>query len=116
MVLSYTTSPAYHSLMEEKENYKAALFKEGHYAQIEVAAMLKSSKHPKLAKEFLRFLTSATFAHLIPDSNWAYPVVQIKTPLPFSVPIPEKVLLWDGKKVEKNRKAIINEWLKALEK
>ncbi len=116
MVLSYTTSPAYHSLMEKKDNYKAAIFNEGHYLQIEVAAMLKSSKHPKLAKEFLRFLNSAIFAHLIPDTNWAYPVVQIKTPLPFDVPIPKKVLFWDGKKVESQRKALIDEWLEAIKK
>ncbi len=116
MVLSYTTSPAYHALMEKKDNYKAAIFDEGHYLQIEVAGMLKSSKHPALAKQFLRFLNSATFAHLIPDTNWAYPVVQIKSPLPFDVPIPKKVLLWDGKKVESQRKVIIDEWLEAIKK
>ncbi len=116
MVLSYTTSPAYHQLMEKRDNYKAAIFPEGHYAQIEVAGMLKSSQHKALAREFLHFLHSAQFAHLIPDTNWAYPVVQIKTPLPFSVPIPKKSFIWEGKKVEKIRKSLIEEWLEAVKK
>ena len=114
MVLSYTTSPAYHQLMEKKYNYKSAPFKEGHYAQIEVAGMLKSSHNPKLARAFLRFLTSAEFAHLIPDTNWAYPVAQIKTPLPFDIKEPEKSYIWRGERVAKERKSIVDEWLKHL--
>ncbi len=116
MVLSYTTSPAYHQLMEKKYNYKAAIFPEGHYMQIEVAGMLKSSQHKTLAREFLHFLHSARFAHLIPDTNWAYPVIQIKTPLPFDVPSPKKSYIWKGQKVEKMRKALIDEWLEAVKK
>lgn len=116
MVLSYTTSPAYHQLMEKKFHYQSADFEEGHYAQIEVAGMLKSSKHPKLAHAFLRFLTSASLAHLIPDTNWAYPVIQIKTPLPFSIEKPKKSYIWDGKRVAKKRKELIAEWLGALKK
>ena len=116
MVLSYTTSPAYHQLMEKKDNYKAAIFPEGHYMQIEVAGTLKSSQHKTLAREFLHFLHSARFAHLIPDTNWAYPVIQIKTPLPFAVPIPKKSYIWKGQKVEKMRKALIDEWLEAVKK
>ena len=45
MVLSYSTSPAYHIIAEGKENYKAAQFEEGHYVQIEVAGLLESSKN-----------------------------------------------------------------------
>ena len=37
MVLSYTTSPAYHMVAESSEKYKAAAFEDGHYLQIEVA-------------------------------------------------------------------------------
>ena len=37
MVLSYTTSPAYHLIAEENENYDATVFAEGNYLQIEVA-------------------------------------------------------------------------------
>jgi len=44
MVLSYSTSPAYHAVVEGESKYKAAAFSEGHYQQIEVAAMTKNTK------------------------------------------------------------------------
>ena len=119
MVFSYTTSPAYHIIDENRTNYKTAHFKNGHYGQIEVAAMLKSSKHKDLAQKFLQFLLSETFAELIPTTNWAYPVVKTKQSLPEAFETltqPSKMILLDGKTVELQRKEIINEWLKALER
>ena len=53
LVLSYTTSPAYHIISEKKENYAAADFAEGHYLQVEVAARTAASKQPELANKFL---------------------------------------------------------------
>ncbi len=118
MVLSYTTSPAYHIMEEKKMNIKSAAFKEGHYGQIEVAAVLKSSKHKELAKKFLAFMHSETFANIIPTANWAYPVVRnIQLPKAFdTLHRPKTVLLMDGKAMEANRKMIINEWLNAMQK
>ncbi len=117
MVLSYTTSPAYHMVDENKTNYKSADFKEGHYAQIEVGAIVKLSKNKKLAKEFMKFLVSDEFAKIIPTANWAYPVVKSSLPEAFlKLNVPKKSYIWDGKKVELQRKAIIDEWLKALKK
>ncbi len=117
MVLSYTTSPAYHIIVEKKMNYKYASFKKGHYAQIEVAAILKSSKHKKLAQKFMQFLLSKTFANIIPTTNWMYPVVKTTLPKGFDkVKIPKKMLLMNSKNVEKHRKEYIKEWLNALEK
>ena len=46
LVLSYTTSPAYHMIEEKKDNYAAASFAEGHYLQVEVAARTAASKQP----------------------------------------------------------------------
>jgi len=118
MVLSYTTSPAYHMVEENKTNIKSAPFKEGHYGQIEVAAVLKSSKQQALAKEFLAFMHTKTFADIIPTANWAYPVVKgAKLHVAFdSLHRPEKMILMDGVTVEAQRKAIINEWLEAIQK
>jgi len=119
MVLSYTTSPAYHMIDENRTNFKSAHFQEGHYGQIEVAAILKSSKNKDLAKKFLHFMHSETFADIIPTANWAYPVVKTKQGLPKAFETlthPSKMILLDGKTVEVHRKAIINEWLKALER
>jgi len=118
MVLSYTTSPAYHIVEEYKTNIKAVSFKEGHYGQIEVAAVLKSSKHQALAKQFLAFMHTQTFADIIPTTNWAYPVVKgAKLPKAFDALYkPEKMMLLDGKVVEAKRKAIVSEWLDAMQK
>jgi len=118
MVLSYTTSPAYHMVEENKTNIKAAPFKEGHYGQIEVAAVLKSSKQQALAKEFLAFMHTKTFADIIPTANWAYPVVKgAKLHKAFeSLYRPEKMILMDGVTVEAQRKAIVDEWLEAIAK
>ena len=119
MVLSFTTSPAYHMIEEKKMNYKSANFKEGHYMQIEVAGVLKSSKNKKLAKEFLAFTQSEIFANIIPTSNWTYPVIKTKEGLPkeFSnLETPTKRLLMEGEIVGKNRKAYVDEWLGALVK
>jgi len=118
MVLSYSTSPAYHMIEEHKTNIKAAPFKEGHYGQIEVAAVLKSSKQKVLAKQFLAFMHTQTFADIIPTTNWTYPVVKgAKLPKEFDALYkPRKMMLMDGKVVEAKRKAIVNEWLDAMEK
>ena len=117
MVLSYTTSPAYHLIAENKNNFKTANFKEGHYGQVEVSAILKSSKQKKLAKQFLEFTLSETFANIIPTTNWAYPVVKTKKGLPKgfdSLHVPSKMLLLDDKIIEQNRKKYQNEWLDAI--
>lgn len=118
MVLSYTTSPAYHIVEEGKHQYKSADFKEGHYTQIEVAALLKSSKNRVLGKKFLAFLMSEAFAEIIPTANWAYPAIKTDTlPEAFKVlSVPQKAFLQEGKKVEEGRKALIDAWLKALKK
>lgn len=82
MVLSYTTSPAYHLINDKKAYYQAAPFKDGHGLQIEVAARLKKSAHPKLAKQFLQFILSSSFQSIIPTGNWMFPVVKKDVQLP----------------------------------
>jgi thiamine transport system substrate-binding protein len=98
MALSYTTSPAYHAIEEKKPNYAFATFSEGHYAQIEVAGLLKSSKQQELGKKFLAYLTSLDVQKTIPTTNWMYPVRDIGADLPLAFnaqTIPTKVLTLD---------------------
>jgi thiamine transport system substrate-binding protein len=119
MVFSYTTSPAYHIIAEKKLQYKTANFADGHYGQIETAAALKSSKHPKLAQKFLNFIVSDEFADIIPTTNWMYPVKNTAKGLPAGFDklyVPTKMILIDGKDVGSNRKTYIDEWLNALAK
>src|SRR5262249_58253317 len=56
MVLSYSTSPAYHIGVEQKTNYHAAMFSEGHPMQIEMAGIAAASRQPELARRLLTFL------------------------------------------------------------
>lgn len=119
MVLSYTTSPAYHLIAEGKDNYSAAKFSDGHYAQIEVAAVLKSSKQSDLANQFMNFLLSDTFQNIIPTTNWTYPATRTEAGLPKgfeTLHVPEKAILTDGQEVEMKRKTLIDEWLTAIGK
>ncbi|WP_246191330.1 thiamine ABC transporter substrate binding subunit [Aureimonas leprariae] len=117
MVLSYTTSPAYHEIEEKTERYKAAAFSEGHYLQVELAGRLAGSKHPELAEAFLRFLVSPEAQGILPTTNWAYPVTEPATPLPAAfgkLVQPSKPLAVDAAAVEANRRAWTDEWLRAI--
>lgn len=115
MVLSYTTSPAYHIIAEAKNQYKAASFSEGHYTQTEVAAIVKHSKHKKLASQFMTFMLSEGFQSEIATGNWMYPVTDVALPSEFEqLVIPTKSLSYTSEKVAKNRKAWTKEWLVAL--
>lgn len=76
-VLSYTTSPLYHLLAEQDDTKSAAIFEEGHYLQIEVAAKLATTDVPDLADQFLQFMTTPAFQAVIPETNWMYPAAAI---------------------------------------
>lgn len=115
MVLSYTTSPAYHLIAENKPQYQAAAFEEGHYRQVEVAAKLKSSKQEKLADQFLQFMVSPAFQLEIPTGNWMYPVIDTPLPKGFEQMITvAKPLAFSSDEVAANRKGWIREWLQAV--
>ncbi|MBJ7536839.1 thiamine ABC transporter substrate binding subunit [Marinomonas sp. C1424] len=116
LVLSYTTSPAYHIVAEGEKKYKAADAREGLYPQVEVAAMMKSAPHPELAKRFMQFILQPGFQSVIPTGNWMLPVVALDEKLPAafdSALKPTKNIVLPAADVAKNRKAWVNEWLNA---
>lgn len=115
MVLTYTTSPAYHLVAEDNSNYATAAFEEGHYTQIEIAGILKSSPHKDLAKQFLAWLVTPEAQAVIPNTNWMYPVTKLpETPPGFdSLSVPAKTLLLPEEDVAANAKAWISEALDA---
>ncbi len=116
-VLSYSTSPAYHVISENKDQYKAALFSEGHVAQVEVAAVLKSSQQPELAKQFVGFLTSAEAQAILPVTNWMLPVRDgIELPPVFSELIQPARIGFTPTEVAAGRKDWLKEWRTAAAK
>jgi thiamine transport system substrate-binding protein len=113
MVLSYTTSPAYHVEYEETTRYRAAIFSEGNYLQIEGVGILKGAKNPGLARRFIDFIITEDFQEEIPLTNWMYPVnLNVDTPDSFRyAPKPKKSLSIDPFEIQKNQDRWIREWL-----
>ncbi|MDA8585362.1 thiamine ABC transporter substrate binding subunit [Rhodobacteraceae bacterium] len=117
MVLSYTTSPAYHLIAEDDNSKMAAAFSEGHYLQVEVGGILKSSDQPVLAEEFLAFMVSEGFQSVIPTTNWMYPAVTPEAGLPEgfdSLIEVDKALLFSAEDARAIRGDALDEWLTAL--
>ncbi|ELY5881675.1 thiamine ABC transporter substrate binding subunit [Cronobacter sakazakii] len=115
LVLSYTTSPAYHIIEEKKENYAAANFSEGHYLQVEVAARTAASKQPALAEKFLKFMVSPAFQNAIPAGNWMYPVTSVALPEGFNaLTRPQTTLQFTSQEVAAQRTQWTSEWQRAV--
>jgi len=117
MVLSYTTSPAYHQMVDETNRYQAAIFSEGHYLQVELAAMTAGTPHADLARTFLAFILTRDFQATIPTGNWMYPVIDLGDDLPQAfrdLPVPPHALLIDPDDVAAQRSDWIDAWLGAM--
>lgn len=117
LVLSYTTSPAYHLIAESDATKVALPFAEGHYLQVEVAARTAATDVPELADQFMAFIVSDTFQSAIPTTNWMYPVTALQAGLPegFETLIqPEKSLLLSSTEAAAMRDGAIEEWRSAL--
>ncbi len=117
MVLSYTTSPAYHLIAEDDDTKAAAPFAEGHYLQVEVAGMLETAPNPDLARQFLEFMLTDGFQSVIPETNWMYPAVVPEAGLPDGFETlhrPEQSLLFTPDEAAAVREAALDRWLTAL--
>lgn len=116
VVLSYSTSPGYHMAVDKTEKYQAMAFDDGHYLQVEVAALLEQSDKQELGRSFLKFLHTNAAQNSIPLGNVMYPVIDLGEDLPeeFDRLIkPRKVLSFSPNQVRDNRQAWIEEWLEA---
>lgn len=119
MVLSYTTSPAYHATIEQDTSKHAAAFAEGHYMQIEVAAQMKTSAQPNLARAFMKFILAKQFQSIIPTTNWMYPAVDLTPDLPpafADLIVPQRTLFYDPVTADAVRESALQEWLTELTK
>jgi len=117
MVLSYTTSPAYHIIAENTERYQAAAFAEGHYLQVEIAGITTTGANNPLSAQFLAFMTGPKFQDVIPETNWMFPAARTDTPLnpAFDRLVkPVKTLAFSPEEVAANRKAWVDEWLAVM--
>jgi thiamine transport system substrate-binding protein len=117
MVLSYTTSPAYHIIADKTERYQAASFSEGHYLQVEVAALTKKGAENPLAKQFMAFMLTPGFQDAVPETNWMFPAGKTSAPLneAFDRMVkPAKSLSIPSEEIAANRKNWMDEWLAVM--
>jgi thiamine transport system substrate-binding protein len=116
LVLSYTTSPAYHAEYEKTTRYQAALFPEGHYAQVEGLGITRGARHLELARRFVDFALSDEFQREIPLTNWMYPVIPA-TRLPDSyrhAPQPPRFLALDAAAIAANQERWLTAWARQM--
>jgi thiamine transport system substrate-binding protein len=117
LVLSYTTSPAYHLIVEDDPTKRALSFEEGHYMQVEVAGIVASTDQPDLARQFMEFMVSNAFQSVIPTTNWMFPAVMPEGGLPegFGTDIdPETALLLPSEEANALRDEAIDAWRSGL--
>lgn len=117
MVLSYTTSPAYHLIAEEDDSKAAAPFSDGHYMQIEVAGKIASTDQDALADAFLDFMLSDAFQSAIPTTNWMYPARVPAEGLPEgfeTLHVPDTALVFLGSEAAGIRDEALEEWRTGL--
>lgn len=117
LVLSYTTSPAYHLIAESDATKLVLPFDEGHYLQVEVAARLAGTDVPELADQFMAFILSDAFQSVIPTTNWMYPAVTPAEGLPegFATLVqPEKTLFLSSTEAAAMREGALEEWRDVL--
>lgn len=108
LVISYTTSPAYHLEYENTDRYKALIFEEGHVKQIEMAGIAKNAPNLKGAQQFMDFLISKEAQSALPLTQWMYPVNNtVELPASYSIaPKATKTLSVPEEKVAENLEKI----------
>ncbi|NDR57868.1 thiamine ABC transporter substrate-binding protein [Aliiruegeria sabulilitoris] len=117
MVLSFTSSPAYHIVAEDDLSKSAAIFPEGHYFMVELAAKLAGTDNPDLADQFMAFILTEEFQSMIPTSNWSFPAALPKEKWPEgfqTLPVPEKVLFYSEDEAAAMRDEAVEAWRSAL--
>ena len=94
LVISYTTSPAYHIEYGEGDQFQALIFDDGHIMQVEGAGIVKGAKNKKGAQAFIEFLISPEAQNVIPLTQWMFPANStIALPKSYDyAPVPENIL------------------------
>lgn len=110
-VLSYSTSPVYHIINDNEHRYQAAIFDEGHYNQVEVAAITKYTKQYDLANQFMAFLLTPKTQAVFVDKNIMYPAINIELPAAYhEINTVNQSLSFTADDVTNNQKHWIKQW------
>ena len=113
--LAYTTSPAYHRLMEKNPHMRAAVFEEGHYPTYWVGGILKTTAQPQLAQALLDLLLTPALQRHFVYKDWSLPVVALQEPLPQEFLVPHKTLPgYAPQEVAAHKQTWLRTWRNAL--
>lgn len=115
LVLSYNTSPLYHLLNENKDNYVATNFSEASIAQVEFSAILKGHES-QCASDFMQYLVSPEAQKILSTYNVMLPIVD-NISVPEYEALKQKTLnsqLLMPIIPQKQMKAWINTWQRTL--
>ncbi|OOF45541.1 thiamine ABC transporter substrate binding subunit [Rodentibacter trehalosifermentans] len=118
LVLSTNTSPIYHLLSEQKDNYMATDFSEGGILLVEVAAKV-ANRHNACADFFLDYLVSPEAQANIAKHNVMLPIIDspIESHIDALKKHTQNSLILDTSKITGEQLKIwINQWQKALSK
>ncbi|MCR4369076.1 MAG: thiamine ABC transporter substrate-binding protein [archaeon] len=113
---TYATSPPYYA-SEGKTNLVGAIFREGHYVQIEGMGIVKGAKNRALAEQFIEFSLTEGFQKEIPTNQYMFPAnSQVAMPEEFELYAvkPSKTLSLDPELVEEKQEEWILEWEKIM--
>jgi len=117
MVLSYTTSPAYHIAEEDDDTKAAAIFDEGHYFIAEAAGILAGAAQPDLARQFMDYILSQEFQSMIATANWSYPSALPRDDWPQvfrDLPLPEQAIFLTEDMADDRRTPALAHWLDGM--
>ena len=114
--LSYATSPPYYVLYENRTDYIAGNFAEGHYVQVEGMGIVNGAKNRALAEEFIAFSLTEPFQEEIPLNQYMFPINHsVELPDAYKYALKPSVQLeLDPALVEQKQEEWISEWEKIM--
>jgi thiamine transport system substrate-binding protein len=116
MVVSYSTSPAYHLAYEDSDRYKALYINDTAYAQIEIAGIVDGAENRRNAERFIDFILSPSFQSEIALNQIMYPVhPDVELPESFQeLPEPGNTVALDAQRVQENVETWLDEWERVM--
>ncbi|MBI9100134.1 MAG: thiamine ABC transporter substrate-binding protein [Spirochaetaceae bacterium] len=113
LVLSYSTSPAYHAEYEESTRYGALEFNQGNYLHIEGMGIVKGTENREMAENFIDFMLSDSSQQTLALSNIMFPsVTDIELPESFNYAFKSKKgLQIEADKIENQSTEWVQQWV-----
>lgn len=118
LVLSYSTSPAYHVEYEETTRYRAIDFEEGNYRHIEGMGIVKGTKNRELAEKFIDHMLADSSQKTLAMANIMFPAVgETELPASFDYAFHAKTpLLLDSETIAEKYDDWVQTWVESYGK